>query len=141
MSESTITETFNIIMQKGIEGGCPPPEPRARYFVTRATGSKIFMISTKVRPEGEDWLKPVMTRKLQITDHHDSIYCRIEDLYGRDTSIVHVTDYTRLADLHLSGSNAPQVPHPTEEQKAKFDEALAILEKWGSPRVNFVSTC
>ncbi|KAF8452361.1 hypothetical protein L210DRAFT_3518278 [Boletus edulis BED1] len=105
------------------------------------------MISTKVRPEGEDWLKPVVTRKLQITDHHDSIvrfqqimteiptqYCRVEDLYGRDTSIVHVTDYTRLADLHLSGSNAPQVPHPTEEQKAKFDEALAILEKWGSPR-------
>ena len=106
------------------------------------------MITTKVRPEGADYLKPVIIRKLNIADHLEPItrfqqimaeiptqYIGVEDLYGRDTSIVQVTDYTRLADCCLSGSNAPKgIPHPTEEQKVKFDEAVAIIEKWASNR-------
>jgi len=104
------------------------------------------MVSSKIRPEGEEYfLKPTMMRKHNIADHSDSIvrfqqlmaelptqYCGVEDLYGRDTSIVQVTDYMRLADLDLSGPNAPKVPHPTEEQKVLFDEAVAIVEKWCS---------
>jgi hypothetical protein len=34
-------------------------------------------------------------------------YCGVEDLYGRDTSVVHWTDYTRMAELYLSGLAAP----------------------------------
>lgn len=103
------------------------------------------MISTKVRREGDDYPKPSIMRKLNIADHRESIlrfqqimaeiptqYCGVEDVYGRDTSIVHGTDYTRMAELHLSGSHAPKVPHPTEEQKVLFDEAAAIVEKWCS---------
>jgi hypothetical protein len=130
----------------GIEGGSPPPVPLAESIISRATWSNIIMISTKARPEGAEYLKPVVIRKLNIKDHLKSIirfqkimaeiptqYCGVEDIYGRDTSIVHVTDYTRMADLYLSGANAPKgIPHPTEEQKVKFDEAVAIVEKWGS---------
>lgn len=89
-------------------------------------------------------LDPTVNRSLKVSDQAKSIarfqqlmseiptqYTGVEDLYGRDTSVVQVTDPRRSMELHLSGDEAPKVPRPTEEQKVKFDEVVRIVENWG----------
>ncbi|KAG8215958.1 hypothetical protein J3R82DRAFT_7939 [Butyriboletus roseoflavus] len=143
-----ITDTFNLIVQKGIEGGFAPSTAKARYLITRAPKSSNFIISTHIRPDGTPDLLPVVSRELKVADYVKSItrlqtvlrdlpvqHIGAEDLYGRNTSIVHVTDPRKLADLHIKGSEAGRgIPQPTEEQKVLFDEAVRIIEKWGDPQ-------
>lgn len=163
----TVTETFNVILQigkvspshrspittysppplAGIEGGISISTAKARYLITRAPRSTIFIISFHERPHGKPDLIPIVQRELKVADYTKSIlrlqtilrqiptqYRGAEDIYGRNTSIVHVDDATKLADLHISGSEAGRgIPYPTEEQKVLFDEAVSIVEKWGDP--------
>ena len=131
----------------GIEGGFAPPTPKARYLITRAPKSGNFIISTNIRRDGTPDLVPIVERNLKVADYVKSItrlqtilrdipvqYPGAEDLYGRNTSIVHITDSRKLADLHISGSEAGRgIARPTEEQKVLFDEAVTIIEKWGAP--------
>ena len=104
----------------------------------------MFTVSTKVRAEGEEFLKPERHRRLKIADYEESIvrlqqimaeiptqYRGVEDMYGRDISLVHVSEIIQLDDLFLSGSKVPKgIPHPTEERKVLFDEAVTIIENW-----------
>ncbi|KAN0094877.1 hypothetical protein V8E55_003164 [Tylopilus felleus] len=143
---SQIPETFALVIQKGIAPGIPSPEPRALYLVSRAPRSPQFVISTKLRPEGDTRLKPYVYRQLKVVAHAQAIvrfltimseiptqYGGVEDVYGRDTSLVHCTEYARMGDLHLAGDKAPKgIPRPTEAQKVLFDEAVAIVENWGA---------
>lgn len=60
-------------------------------------------------------------------------YPGAEDLYGRNISIVHVTEPAGFVDFHRSGSAAGHgITPPTEEQKAQFDKAVEIIEKLGA---------
>lgn len=104
----------------------------------------MFTISTKVRAEGEEFLKPERHRRRKIADYGESIirlqqimaeiptqYRGVEDMYGRDISLVHVSEIIQLDDLFLSGSKVPkEIPHPTEEQKVPFNEVVAIIKNW-----------
>ncbi|KAG6380074.1 hypothetical protein JVT61DRAFT_8156 [Boletus reticuloceps] len=149
---STITDDFKIILQKGnlfaagIEGGFAPPTPHARYVITRTTKSDVFTVSTELRAHGTPRLGPSKTQELKVTDHAESIarlqnllrdlptqYPGAEDLYGRNISIIHVTDPIAFVDFHRSGAAAGHgISPPTEEQKVQFDEAVTIIEKLGA---------
>jgi hypothetical protein len=142
---SDLTATHPIFTT-GIEGGFAPPTPTARYVITRATKSDVLVISTELRPHGTPRLGPAKTQELKVADHLELItklqdllrdlppqYPGAQDLYGRNISIVHVTDPGAFVDFHRTGSAAGLgVPHPTEEQKVQFDEAVTIIEKLGA---------
>ncbi|KAH0831058.1 hypothetical protein J3R83DRAFT_13581 [Lanmaoa asiatica] len=127
----------------GIEGGFAPPTPHARYIITRDTNSPTISISAQIRPAGTPILSSPRSQSFAVSDHINDIarlqqimrdiptqYPGAQDLYGRNTSIV---DVTNTQGFHMSGSHAGSgIPHPTEEQKALFDEAVAIIEKWGA---------
>lgn len=137
--------TTHPVSTIGIEGGFAPPTPTARYVITRATKSEVFTISTELRPHGTPRLGPAKTQELKVADHVGLIaklqdllrdlppqYPGAQDLYGRNISIVHVTDPGAFVDFHRTGSAAGiGIPQPTEGQKVQFDEAVAIIEKLG----------
>ncbi|KAI9569318.1 hypothetical protein HD554DRAFT_604452 [Boletus coccyginus] len=134
---TTISDNFKIVLQKGIKGGFAPPTPNAIYVITRSAKSDVFTLSTEIRAHGTPRLGPAKTQELKVADHVKTLarlqdllrdlptqYPGAEDLYGRDISIVHVTEPAGFVDLHRSGSAAGHgVLPPTEEQKAQFVEA------------------
>ncbi|KAF8553477.1 hypothetical protein OG21DRAFT_1485384 [Imleria badia] len=157
MSTTTNRYDDHIILQKGKPS--PLPARRNSTPLSMAGGifngsaiqvitavhaikSDVFTIYTKHSPQDASNFSPSTKQVLNVADHAESIArlnellrdlptqfprAGAEDLYGRNASIMKVTSPGAYMDFFR---DQWEIPRPTEEQKVKFDEAMAIMEKW-----------
>lgn len=107
--------------------------------VKREIKSSVFTIFCR---GGSGQGLPDTTRELKVADHIEAIERLLqllrdlptqfirpgaEDLYGWNATIMRVTSPAAYMDLFR---DQWEIPRPTEEQKVKFTEAIAIIEKW-----------
>jgi len=119
----TIPDEFHFILTKGIS------QTRQSIAVRRHIKSDVFTVSAV---------------ELKVADHIDSIARFLallgdfpklflnplggtQDLYGRDASIMQVTSREEMIDAIR---DQWEIPPPSEEQKAQFDEVVSIIDKW-----------
>ncbi|KAG9313701.1 hypothetical protein JVU11DRAFT_6050 [Chiua virens] len=139
---STVTDAFHIASKVA----SPHLPPNALYTITRNPSSDTFTIAIQIRPHGKPALSTPITKTLSIADHLADLahlqtllstlptqYPGAQDLYGRNTSIVQMTEPgnpAAMAAFRALGSVAGAgVPYPTEAQKAEFDEAIETIDK------------
>ncbi|KAG6380073.1 hypothetical protein JVT61DRAFT_8155 [Boletus reticuloceps] len=117
-------------------------QPRQNITVKRYIKSDVFTVFTISTAVAVD--PPHETQELKVADHIDSIarfwallrnfpglflnpLGGTQDLYGRDASIMEVTTPEEMIDAIR---DQWEIPPPSEEQKAQFDEVVSIIDKW-----------
>lgn len=134
--------TCLLTTSAGITGGFAPPTPNAIHTLTRPKDSANLSVASAIRTTGTRALQDAAPKQLQIDDHSalleelHSILKEIptespagsEDIYGKDISIAWGSEDLQWMNggPQGCGTGKSQVA-ATDEQKAKFERAVAIV--------------
>ncbi|EIW53769.1 uncharacterized protein TRAVEDRAFT_134014 [Trametes versicolor FP-101664 SS1] len=137
---------FSLRLQHGITGGFAPPTPEAIITITGIPTQNLLNITSAVRPKGTPSLQDGAPKSLSAADAHTAalvaelkhILSTIPtesppgsaDIYGLDTSIAFGSDdlvWQNGGPQGCGGGQSSVVP--TEEEKAKFVRAVAIVKE------------
>jgi len=138
------TTSVSFRLQKGITGGFAPPTPSAVYTVDANPSQSLYKVTTAVRADGTPTLGDAVPKTL-ATSKGDALVEELygilksiptefppgsEDIYHEDTSIAFSSNDFQWwnGGPQGCGGGESQV-QPTEDDKAKFKRAVAIVEK------------
>ncbi|KAH8829717.1 hypothetical protein DL96DRAFT_1599294 [Flagelloscypha sp. PMI_526] len=138
-----VASEFSLRLQHGITGGFAPPTPSAVHTVTRPKDASQLAVASSVREAGTSSLQDATPKQLhvdqdtsQLVDELHAILKEIptesppgsEDIYGKDISIAWGSDDLQWMNGGPAGcGGGKSTVEPTEEQKAKFERAIEIV--------------
>ncbi|PIL29388.1 hypothetical protein GSI_09440 [Ganoderma sinense ZZ0214-1] len=137
---------FSLRLQEGIIGGFAPPTPNEIVTITGIPTQNLLNITSAVRPKGTRSLQDALPKSISASDEHTvalvtelrTILGSIptesppgsEDIYGLDTSIAFGMEGFEWINGGPQGcSHGKSWVQPTEEDKAKFKRAVAIVKE------------
>ncbi|GJJ08384.1 hypothetical protein Clacol_002599 [Clathrus columnatus] len=133
--------TQNVIIN-GITGGFKPPTPSEVHLISKEEDK--LLVSSQIRPDGTPKLLPEPPKELAAEEHKAKVEeleailkslpvespPGVQDIYGLDTSIAYSNGEWQWMNGGPNGTGTGEsTVQPTEEQKAAFQKAVALIRE------------